>query len=133
MANRYELTGTRLYRSGDNSNEAVERGDIIEPTEAELDSFGDLLRPVEPATETDENAEDTTSEETTSSDESDSGDEAVIAEPPFDPSQYTIQELDEEIAENDYSDDELEAALDVEQSGDDRSGAKDTIQAHLDA
>jgi len=132
MPERYEYTGTLLYRSDGNEVEKVERGDVIEPTESELDSFGDSLRPLGQAETVDEpDTADETATETSTDDAEES--DAETSEAPIDPSEYTIDELDEEIAEGDYSKAAISAILEAEQSGDDRNGAVDTIQAHLDA
>lgn len=124
MTDRYRYTGTTLYRNG--GQEVVDPGDIIQPTEAELDAFGDALEPVresnggtEPATEPDQ------TEETA---------EAEVADPPFDPGEYSIDDLETELSEGDYTDAELAALLDAEQAGDNtRSGAVDVIQSQLGA
>lgn len=51
------------------------------------------------------------------------------AEPPLDPGEYTIAELEEALAEGDYSGDELTAITAAEAAGEDRKGAHDTIDA----
>jgi hypothetical protein len=69
--------------------------------------------------------------ETDDGDEADA-DEDVVAEPPFDPSGCTIDSLEAELEEQNYSDAELEALLDVEVAGQDRTGATDAIEALLE-
>lgn len=49
-------------------------------------------------------------------------------EPPFDPSDYTIDELEAELAERELSDDERSALLKAEREGDGRTGAVDAIE-----
>lgn len=49
-------------------------------------------------------------------------------EPPFDPSEYTNDELEDELADRDLSDAELDALLTAEEEGDNRNGAKTAIE-----
>jgi len=49
----------------------------------------------------------------------------------LDPSEYTIDELEEELAEMEDRD-EVEAALNAEEHGEDRNGAKEAIEARLE-
>jgi len=54
-----------------------------------------------------------------------------IAEPPLDPGDHTIGELEAELEQQDYSDAELEALLDAEAAGKNRAGATDAIEESL--
>lgn len=64
-------------------------------------------------------------------DAGDGGDtEAEPAATPFDPGGYTIDDLESELSDGDYSDDELDALADAERNGQDREGALDTIDSH---
>ena len=48
MGDKYRLTGTGLRRRDADGNPVVfETGDVIEPTDAELEAFGDLMVPVD--------------------------------------------------------------------------------------
>jgi len=49
----------------------------------------------------------------------------------LDPSEYTVDELEEELAEMEDRD-EVEAALQAEEHGEDRKGAKEAIEARLE-
>lgn len=62
-------------------------------------------------------------------DESEDG-ESEDVEPPFDPTEYTVDELDSRLADNDYTDDELAALRDAEESGEGRTSALDVIGEH---
>jgi len=59
----------------------------------------------------------------------DDGDEAEVAEPPIDPSELTLDELEADLDENDYSAAELDALEATEEAAEDRSGAQDLIDA----
>jgi len=134
MSDRYEYTGTGLYRSQGNEVELIEPGDVVEPTEAELDAFGDSFRPIDDASGDTGGGTPPDEEPTaTDSENSQASTEADTSTPPFAPGDLTIEELDEEIAEGDYSTDELQAVLHAEQNGEDRTGAVDVIEAHLEA
>jgi hypothetical protein len=62
----------------------------------------------------------------------DGGDEdEEIAEPPVDPSEHTIDELETELDDGDFSDAELRAIRDAEESAEDRNGAVDAVDEHL--
>jgi len=50
-------------------------------------------------------------------------------EAPFDPSDHTVAELSDELADADLSDAELAAIADAERAGDDRTGALDAIES----
>lgn len=53
----------------------------------------------------------------------------VVAEPPFDPTEKTVGELEELLEEDDYSAAELDAIGAAEEAGEDRSTAHDAIDA----
>jgi len=53
----------------------------------------------------------------------------VVAEPPFDPTEKTVGELEELLEEDDYSAAELDAIAAAEEAGEDRSTAHDAIDA----
>jgi hypothetical protein len=59
----------------------------------------------------------------------DQEDDDVVAEPPFDPTEKTVGELEELLEEGDYSAAELDAIDAAEQAGEDRSTARDAIDA----
>ena len=61
--------------------------------------------------------------------EPDQEDDDVVAEPPFDPTEKTVGELEELLEEDDYSAAELDAIAAAEQAGEDRSTALDAIDA----
>ena len=61
--------------------------------------------------------------------EPDQEDDDVVAEPPFDPTEKTVGELEELLEEDDYSADELDAIAAAEEAGEDRSTAHDAIDA----
>lgn len=90
--------------------------DPFTPTEAEREYLGDLLIPVHSEGESN-------SEETEDSDESGSEDESQAA---LDPSEYTIDELESELATGDY-DDVLDEIREVEASQGNRDGALEAI------
>jgi hypothetical protein len=54
------------------------------------------------------------------------------ANAPLDPGAYTIDELQDELANSEYSDAELAALRLAEVEGGDRTGAKDAIDDHLE-
>lgn len=56
-------------------------------------------------------------------------DDDVVAEPPFDPTEKTVGELEELLEEGDYSAAELDAIAAAEEAGEDRSTAHDAIDA----
>lgn len=62
------------------------------------------------------------------SDTADAGD-VTEADPPVDPSELTLDELEADLDENEYSDSELDALEAAEEAGEDRSGAQDLIEA----
>lgn len=49
-------------------------------------------------------------------------------EPPFDPGEFTNDELEEELSDRDLSDAELDALYDAEEEGDNRNGALNAIE-----
>jgi hypothetical protein len=53
----------------------------------------------------------------------------LVAEPPINPADHTIAELEEALADGEYSDAELDAIADAEAASDDRTGAHDAINA----
>jgi len=59
----------------------------------------------------------------------DGGGEAEVAEPPIDPSELTLDELEADLDENDYSAAELDALETAEEAAEDRNGAQDLIDA----
>jgi len=59
----------------------------------------------------------------------DQEDDDVVAEPPFDPTEKTVGELEELLDEGDYSAAELDAIAAAEEAGEDRSTAQDAIDA----
>lgn len=61
--------------------------------------------------------------------EPDQEDDDVVAEPPFDPTEKTVGELEELLEEDDYSAAELDAIAAAEEAGEDRSTAHDAIDA----
>ena len=97
-------------------SERLEEGDIFEPEEYELDAFGDRLEEVgdmaEDAAETFEDATDT-------------------AEKFLNPSEYTNDEVEEQVANIDDVG-ELEEMFEAEESGENRAGAKNAIQDRID-
>jgi len=58
--------------------------------------------------------------------------EEAVADPPLDPSEYTIDDLEAEL-DGEFSDAQLQALLNAEEAGEDRSGATDAIEAQLDS
>jgi hypothetical protein len=104
----YRVTWKRIARG----DEVFEEGDVFEPTDAELDAFGDRLEPVDGD---EDNAED--------------GDELDTA--PFDPAEYTNEEIAERV---EVADDEeaLHALLDLEENQQDRDGATSAIEERLE-
>jgi hypothetical protein len=114
VAKHYRYTGTALYRDGD----VVEPGDVIEPTEAELEAFGDVLEAVH---EREIDAE-TTPESPT------------IESPPIDPSEYTVDELQDalEDADYDWTDATLRGLRQAEVDGQNRDTALEAIDAELE-
>ena len=58
---------------------------------------------------------------------------ADVAEPPIDPSALTLDELEADLEENDYSATELDALEAAEAAGDGRNGAQDLIDAAREA
>jgi len=107
----YRFTGTRLVRDGGQTT--ITRGDVIEPTEAELEAFGDLFERVDETDTLDAAAAD--------GDESD-------PEPPFDPTELTVASVRSNLDEGDYSAAELDAIEAAERAGEERSTALDAIE-----
>ncbi|MBP1953568.1 hypothetical protein J2752_000449 [Halarchaeum rubridurum] len=106
----YRFTGTRLVR--DSGQTTLTEGDLVEdPTDAELDAFGDLLTPVD-----------------TTGGGSDV-DGAGGIEPPFDPTGVTVATLRSNLDDNDYSPAELDALHAAEEAGESRETALDAIDA----
>jgi len=64
--------------------------------------------------------------------DSDVEEEPDVVDPPIDPGDYTIDELQDKLADSDYSDAELAALYSAEVEGRDRTGAKDAIDDHLE-
>lgn len=60
----------------------------------------------------------------------DGADTADVDGAPFDPNDYTIGELSDELDGNDFSDDDLSALDRAEREGKDREGAHDAINDH---
>ena len=70
-------------------------------------------------------------DEDSESDEEPDGGAADTAEAPLNPAEYTIDELDDELSERDFSDEELQALRAAEQRGPDRAGAAEAIDSYL--
>jgi hypothetical protein len=56
-------------------------------------------------------------------------DENTVAEPPLNPDEFSVDALEEALADADYSDAELDAIADAEAAGEDRTTAHDAIDA----
>lgn len=110
---KYRYTGTGLRRTDGNEVEVIETGDVIKPTEAELDSFGDSLeRVAEPTTTAD--AAPTTNEN-----------------PPFEVGDLTVSEVEERLPE--ISDvDLLEEIEQREQENEARKGVSEAIKSRIE-
>ena len=109
MPGPHRVTHKRIRRSSD---EVYYEGDEFEPTDAELSAFGDRLEPVD-------------------DDPDDEEDPPPEDELPFDPADYTNDEVAEEVEDVDDAA-ELEALLEAEQEDQDRSGATDAIESRLE-
>ena len=103
MTDRYRWAGIRPHDRGGESD-PIEPGDVFEPTDAELAAFDDLLEPVDE-------------------------DDVVrpADEPPFDPSEYTVSEIEERLEEGDFDEPELLALDSAEAEDKDRETALDAI------
>jgi hypothetical protein len=96
---------------------------IVKPLRGEVPGNLDLSPP-EGSDDVSEEADDSESE-----DSEDDG-EAV---PPFSPAEYTVSDIESELADGDFSDAELEALLKAERIGQDRNGAVAAIEEERDA
>jgi len=85
--------------------DAFEVGDEITPTEAELEAFPERFR------------------ELRDSDES-------TSEAPFDPSDMTVDEVEEALNGEEYGSEALDELEETESSNDDRDGVHDAIAEH---
>lgn len=71
--------------------------------------------------------------DTSDADEADEGGEETpdaVADAPFDPGDYSVGSLRDELDDRDLSDDDLAALADAERAGDDRTTALDAIEDH---
>lgn len=100
-----------ITRSDD---EVFERGDEIDPTEAELRAFGDNLEEIDEEDEADGEVSD--------------GESGTL---PFNPESNTIDEIEEKIEGVDDAA-AIEAVLNLERDQKDRDGATDAIEARLE-
>lgn len=55
----------------------------------------------------------------------------VVESPPIDPTEYTVSNLEDVLAGNSYTSDEVEAMIYAEKSGKDRTTAKEVIKSTL--
>ncbi|AXR80791.1 hypothetical protein [Natrarchaeobaculum sulfurireducens] len=108
----YRWTHSRPIRKHRDDLSTVEQGDEFEPTESELKHFSDRIEVVEDA----------------DPDESDKADETNAA--PIDPSEYTIGELENELADVDDRD-ALIAVGKLESEQQDRDGALEAVEDRI--
>jgi hypothetical protein len=129
---KYEYTGPNdHYLNG--GEERLTPGDVVELTEDELGEFDHYFTQIstEAAEEDSEAEEEDEGEETEAEEEtSENGEEPAQREGelPIDPGEYNIPALEEKLAEEDYSESELDAIMQVEKDGRDRTGAKDAVK-----
>lgn len=99
--------GSGPLRRGD---DRIQPGEEFEPTDAERRSFGDLI-----------------GDSVDESPDEDGGDEPELPGPPFDPSEYSVAELREELEASDYSEAELAALEAAEHEAEGRTTALEAI------
>lgn len=58
--------------------------------------------------------------------------DAEVAEPPFDPTEYTVDEVRDALEDDDYSDAELRALLAAEEAGQGRVGVSEAINERFE-
>ena len=51
-----------------------------------------------------------------------------LTEPPFDPGEYTVDELESRLNDNDYSEEEMAALTEAEKDGENRDGALELLE-----
>lgn len=117
MTDRYRVTRKRITQSDGPDYEA---GDVWEdPPDAVIRAFGDRLERIQ---------------DDQDGNEDDGGEEAEgPVDPPFDPGEYTIDELEDALEAGEYSDAEVAALYSAEVEGEDRTGAIDAIDEYLGA
>lgn len=122
----YEWTHTKaLRRHGHGGTEFVEQGEKFDPTDEELAAFADRIAEVEPPEEDDAESSEPAAE---AADDGESAQEGT--DPPFDPGDYTVTELEDVFDEESFSADELDALAAAEQAdGNPRATALDAIDA----
>lgn len=76
---------------------------------------------------------DFTSDGSNESDDSDSGSNVATKNAPFDPAEFNIPDLEDELDDVDYDEQQLRAALNMEKEGKQRKGAKGALREELDA
>lgn len=126
----YRVKRKRITRvKGLGKYDHYEPGDEIEPTDAELENFGDNLEKIESSSESvesdsdpeqsdeSESAEESTQEQSEES-ESESGDDPYDDLPSL--SEMTVDEVEQRLEDGDFSESELGLLHDLEQLGEDR-------------
>lgn len=109
---RYEWTGSRSF--DDNANDrTIDPGDVVELDESIAGGHREFVHVEE------------TSED--SDDSEDPDDESVSA--PFDPSESTVDELEEKMANEEYSDAEHAALVEAEENGKNRDSAVEVLES----
>lgn len=131
----YRVTRKEHTRTEDGETVTYEVGDTFEPTDAEIDSFGDKLAKVESddTSESDSSESTDTEEETEeSTEESEEAEtESEYSRDYPDLSELTVnEELVEYLESNEFSDEEIEELHQVESEGEDRITAHQTIDEH---
>jgi len=118
---RARFTGYNHYHNG----EKLEQGDVVELTPEHYTQWSyQFERLSEPST--DEDSEETVTDEAETSSEPDLESQDVDA--PLNPGEYTIGDLQDEITNGDFSDEDLEAMFLAESAGENRKGAKKVIR-----
>lgn len=131
----YKVSRKRIIRSNGGDTETFEVGDEIEPTESELDAFGDNLVKVEndDTSESEESVSDESEEEDSddSSQSEDTQSESGYSRDYPELSKLTVnEELIGYLQGNEFSEEEKEELHDIESKGEDRITAHQRIDEY---
>lgn len=110
--------GTPMFIHGEDRYDA---GDTFDADESVLEAHPNSLEEVD-------GEDDPTANDTESTDET-GGSDGEEGAAPFDPGEFTVDQLESRMADNDYSDAGREALVEAERNGEDRDSAVDVLEA----
>lgn len=118
-------TDTYIVRRG--THDGKSEGDYVELTDEERATFDPQGVKFAPAEETPAKGTDVESDDETAAESV----QETSVDPPFDPSDFTVDEFEGKVENDGYDAPELRALYDAEVDGQDREGVKDALDEEL--